>query len=176
MSYPTWFVATIIRITEDHLESLKTLYRKPETFSLKVDDCVWISKVKRTFKKVCLPNWTMELFTISRKVPGHNMYRIEDDHGEELEGTFYAQELQQGIKKDDGYEVEDVLAYKKRCVVKKIIPEVKVRWKRYSLSFHSWIPPADLILITASNGNFVEKSPLAEIVKFACSYSYALPS
>ena len=56
------------------------------------------------------------------------------------------------VKTDDVYEVEEVLAYKKRRVGKKIISEVKVRWKGYPPSFDSWIPQADLLLPTA-NGN-----------------------
>ena len=138
------------------LKVWKTLYGKPgkpETSpKFQVGDRVRISKAKRTFEKGYLPNWTTELFTISRKVPGRNAYRIEDDHGEELEGTFYPQELQRVVKTDDVYEVEEVLAYKKRRMGKKIIPEVKVRWKGYPPSFDSWIPQADLILPTAPNG------------------------
>jgi hypothetical protein len=118
-----------------------------------VGDRVRISKAKRTFEKGYLPNWTTELFTISRKVPGRNVYRIEDDHGEELDGTFYAKESQQVVKKDDVYEVEEILAYKKRRMGKKIISEVKVRWKGYPPSFDTWIPQVALILATASNGN-----------------------
>ena len=118
-----------------------------------MDDHVRISKAKRTFEKGYLPNLTTELFTIFRKVPGRNAYRIKDDHGEELEGTFYAKELQQVVKTDDVYEVEAVVAYKKRRVGKKIFPEVKVRWKGYPPSLDSWIPQVDLILPTASNGH-----------------------
>jgi hypothetical protein len=84
-----------------------------------VGDRVRISKAKRTFEKGYLPKWTTELFTISRKVPGLNAYGIEDDHGEELEGTFYAKELQQVVKTDDVYEVEEVLAYKNDAWVRK---------------------------------------------------------
>jgi hypothetical protein len=138
------------------LKVWKTLYGKPwklETSALKVSDCVRISKAKRTFKKGYPPNWTTELFTISRKVPGRNAYCIVDDHGEELEGTFYAKELQGVVKTDDVFEVEEVLAYIKRRIGKKIIPEVKVRWKGYPPSFDSWIPQAGLILPTASKGN-----------------------
>ncbi|XP_056003675.1 uncharacterized protein LOC130049741 [Ostrea edulis] len=127
----------------------KTLYGKQSadtTSRLQVGDRVRISKAKRTFEKEYLPNWTKELFTISRKVPGRNVYRIQDDHGEELEGTFYEKELQQVIKDDDVYEVEEILGYKKRRVGKKVISEVKVRWKGYPPSFGSWIPQADLIL------------------------------
>ena len=74
------------------------------------------------------------------------VYKIQDYNGEELEGTFYEKELQQVVKKDDVYEVQEILAYKKRRVGKKIIPEVKVRWKGYPPSFDSWIPQSDLIL------------------------------
>jgi hypothetical protein len=49
--------------------------------------------------------------------------------------------------------VEEVLAYKKRRLGKKIIPEVKVHWKGYLPSFYLCIPQADLILPTPSNGN-----------------------
>lgn len=107
-----------------------------------------ISKAKRTFEKGYLPNWTRELFTISRLVKGSVPYRykVEDYNREELEGTFYESELQKVIKKDDVYEVEEILGYKKRRVGKKVITEVKVRWKGYPPSFDSWIPQTDLIL------------------------------
>lgn len=88
------------------------------------------------------------MFTISHRVQGAVPYRykVQDYHGEELEGTFYESELQKVIKKDDVYEVEEILQYKKRRVGKKIIPEVKVRWKGYPSSFDSWIPQSDLII------------------------------
>ena len=76
------------------------------------------------------------------------MYKIQDYNEEELEGTFYEKKLQKVMKKDDVYEVEEVLAYKKRRVGKKLIPQVKVRWKGYPPSFDSWIPQSDLILPT----------------------------
>jgi hypothetical protein len=110
------------------LKVWKTLYGKPvkpETSTLKVGDRERISKAKRTFEKGYLPNWTTELFTISRKVPGRNAYRIVDDHGEELEGTFYAKELQHVVKTDDVYEVEEILAYKKRRIGKKSFLKLK---------------------------------------------------
>ncbi|XP_061170748.1 uncharacterized protein LOC133180198 [Saccostrea echinata] len=134
------------------LKEWKTLYgKKSQTFpkkpQFKQGDRVRISKAKRTFEKGYLPNWTTELFTISKRVPGRYpyVYKIQDDHGEELEGTFYEKELQQINKKDDVYEVEEILGYKKRRVGKKIIQEVKVRWKGYPPSFDSWIPQTDLI-------------------------------
>jgi hypothetical protein len=76
------------------LKVSKTLYGKSEASTLKVDDHARISKAKRTFVKGCIPNWTTELFTISRNVPGCNAYGIKICHREELEWTFYAKELQ----------------------------------------------------------------------------------
>ncbi|XP_061170373.1 uncharacterized protein LOC133179696 [Saccostrea echinata] len=134
------------------LKVWKTLYGKSNRKQFlkpqfKEGDQVRISKAKRTFEKGYLPSWTTELFTISKRVPGRYpyVYRVQDYNGEELQGTFYEKELQKIIKKDDVYEVEEILGYKKRRVGRKIIQEVKVRWKGYPPSFDSWIPQTDLI-------------------------------
>ena len=131
----------------------KTLYgpqipSKAKKPKFKVGDLVRISKAKKTFEKGYLPNWTRELFTVSKVISDRYPYgyKIQDYNKEELEGTFYEKELQKVVKKDDVYEVEEVLAYKKRRVGKKLIPHVKVSWKGYPPSFDSWIPQSDLIL------------------------------
>jgi hypothetical protein len=36
------------------------------------------------------------------------VYLVKDDHGEILEGTFYAEELQKVIKTDDLYKIETI--------------------------------------------------------------------
>ena len=72
-------------------------------------DRVRISKVKRIFETSYLPNFTEELFTIykrfARQVP---VYKLKDDAGEALEGTFYEPELQKIIKNDEVYRVEKI--------------------------------------------------------------------
>ena len=59
-----------------------------------VGDRVRISKVKRMFEKSYLPNFTEEISTIykrmTRRAP---VYKLKDDAGEILEGTFYEPEL-----------------------------------------------------------------------------------
>jgi hypothetical protein len=64
-------------------------------------DRVRLSKAKRTFKKGYLPNWTKELLTVVKcdetRAP---IYLVKDDHGEILEGTFYAEEIPKVIKQD----------------------------------------------------------------------------
>jgi len=67
------------------------------------------------FEKSYLPSLTEEMFTIykqfARKVP---VYKLKDDAGEILDGTFYEAELQKVIKEDDVYRVEKVLSKRKR--------------------------------------------------------------
>ena len=42
------------------------------------------------------------------------VYLVKDDHGEILEGTFYADELQKVIKTDDVYKIEPILKKRKK--------------------------------------------------------------
>jgi hypothetical protein len=78
----------------------KRLYgRKGPTKSCKCSpgDRVRLSKTKRTFKKGYLPNWTERLLTVVKCIEtSPPVYLVKDDHGEILEGTFYAEELQKG--------------------------------------------------------------------------------
>jgi hypothetical protein len=71
---------------------------------------VRLSKAKRTFKKGYLPDWTEELLTVVKCIDtSPPVYLVKDDHGEILEGTFYAEELQKVIKTDDVYKIETIL-------------------------------------------------------------------
>ena len=112
---------------------------------LKVGDYVRINKTKRTFDKGYLPNWTQELFKISAVVKTQFpiTYKIEDLDGESVRGTFYSQELQH-VEKDQIYEIESVLAHRKRKVGKKWVKKFKVHWKGYPPKFDSWILESDL--------------------------------
>ena len=80
-------------------------------YKFQVGDRVRISKVKRMFEKSYLPNYTEEMFTIykrfARQVP---VYKLKDDAGEILDGTFYEAEIQKVIKEDAVYRVEKVFA------------------------------------------------------------------
>lgn len=110
-------------------------------FKFQVGDRVRISKVKRLFEKSYLPNFTEEMFTIhkrfARQVP---VYKLKDDAGEILDGTFYEAELQKVIKKDDVYRVVKVLRKRKR----KGVVEYFVKWKGYPDKFNSWVAESDI--------------------------------
>ena len=110
-------------------------------YKFQVGDRVRISKVKRMFEKSYLPNFTEEMFTIykrfARQVP---VYKLKDDAGEILDGTFYEAELQKVIKEDDVYRVKKVLRKRKR----KGVVEYFVKWKGYSSKFNSWVAESDI--------------------------------
>ena len=95
-----------------------------------------ISMATRPFRKGYLPNWTTELFTISARIARRPpVYRLKDYGGEELEGTFYEQELQRIIQKNDLYTVEEVLQTRKR----RGKTEYFVKWLGYPAKFNSWV-------------------------------------
>ena len=123
-----------------------TLYgkdvEKRVRYKFQVGDRVRISKVKRMFEKSYIPNYTQEMFTIykrfARQVP---VYKLKDDDGEILDGTFYEAELQKVIKEDDVYRVEKVLRKQKRNGV----VEYFVKWKGYPDKFNSWVAEKDIL-------------------------------
>ena len=112
-------------------------------FKFHVGDRVRISKVKRMFEKSCLPGFMEEIFTVykrmARQVP---VYKLKDDAGEIIDGTFCEPELQKIIKIDDVYLAEKILWKKKR----QRVVEYLVRWKRYEdPKFDSGVPKSDIL-------------------------------
>ena len=83
---------------------------KPHHYKFKIGDQVRISTIKRAFEKGYLPNFSEEIFTISKQIPRNPVvYKLKDYDGEGIKGTFYDKELQKVIKQDDVYEVEKIL-------------------------------------------------------------------
>ena len=72
---------------------LESQNRKP---AFRIGDTVRIGKCKRkTFDKGDTPNWTEEVFLIDEIRPTDPItYKVRDLIGEEIEGTFYREELQ----------------------------------------------------------------------------------
>ena len=108
-------------------------YKDPK---LKVGDYVRISKYKNIFHKGYIPNWSEEVFVIDRiknTVPW--TYVINDLNGEEITGTFYANELQKTNQKE--FSIEKV--------IKRKGDKLYVKWKGYDSSFNIWINKNDII-------------------------------
>lgn len=111
-----------------------------------VGDTVRISKVKSIFAKGYLPNWTEEIFTVSRILRKNKpiMYKLQDYSQEEIEGSFYRHEIQPITKDDDVYLVERIIRRQRRngemwCLVK---------WQGYPSSMNSWVRQRDVSLVT----------------------------
>ncbi|XP_065665405.1 uncharacterized protein LOC136086839 [Hydra vulgaris] len=65
-----------------------------------IGDRVRITKKKTTFEKGYTPRWTEEVFTVSKiQFTDPPTYKLTDDNGEEIQGTFYEQELQKTDQK-----------------------------------------------------------------------------
>jgi len=69
--------------------------RRPMRAKLKTGDKVGIQKRKGLFEKGFTPNWTEEVFAVSKNQRTSPVTcKITDLNGEEIQGTFYEQELQ----------------------------------------------------------------------------------
>ena len=102
----------------------------------KVGDRVRISKYKNIFAKGYTPNWSEEVFIVSKiknTVPW--TYVINDLNGEEIIGTFYEKELQKTNQKE--FRIEKVIKRKGY--------KLYVKWKGYDNSFNSWSDKKDLV-------------------------------
>ena len=142
---------TPAEVDENNQEDVwQTLYGQPtkqksKKHKLKVGDRVRISKARRTFKKGYLPSWSEELFTISRvKTTNPTTYVLKDDHGDELVGSFYHQEIQK-VGAKDIYRIETIL---KQRPAPNGGREYLVKWFGYPVSFNSWIPHRALTQFT----------------------------
>ena len=106
---------------------------------LKVGDKVRISRTKSMFEKGYLPNWSEQLYVVDnvqQTVP--ITYKIKDLLGEEIEGSFYEQELQKS--QQEVYRVEKVIRKKKING----IDHALVKWSGYNEKFNEWIPVTEL--------------------------------
>ena len=114
---------------------METLKQKPK---FKVGDKVRISKYKRkVFDKGCTANWSEEVFTVDKiQYTNPITYKIRDLNDEQIQGSFYTEELLKA--KQDVFRIDKVIRrdYKKK--------QALVKWKGYSDDFNSWIPIKDL--------------------------------
>jgi transposase InsO family protein len=130
---------------ENETRVYKNLYAKEfktnKVNKFKVGDKVRISKYKSVFDKGYLPNWTGELFSVSKVLKTNPVtYKIKDYKNEEVTGIFYEQELVKFDKQDQDFEVEKILKTRTRNKKK----EYLIKWKSYGPEFNSWIPAENL--------------------------------
>ena len=111
------------------------LTRRPMRAKFKIGDKVRIHK-KKFFEKGFTPNWTEEVFTVSKiQRTDPITYKINDLNDEEIQRTFHEQELQKTT--------QEVFIIEK--VVTKGETKSLVKWKGYPASFNSWVDNKNLI-------------------------------
>ena len=102
----------------------------------KAGNHVRLSKYKNIFGKGYTPNWSEEVFVVSKNKNAVSWtYIINDLNGEEITGTFYEKELQKTNQKE--FRIEKV--------IKRKGDKLYVKWKGYNNSFNSWIDKKDLV-------------------------------
>jgi len=102
----------------------------------KIGDRVRITKKKTMFEKSYTPKWTEEVFTVSKiQYTDPPTYKIKDYNNDEIQGTFYEQELQK--TNQEVYRIEKI--------IRKRGDKSLVKWFGYPTSFNSWVENKDLI-------------------------------
>ena len=107
-----------------------------------VGDKVRITKKKNLFEKGYTPKWSEELFTVSGvQYTDPPTYKIKDYNGEEIQGSFYEQELQKSTQ--EIFRIEKVIRRRgKKSLVK---------WLGYPESFNSWVNNDNLLTLHAND-------------------------
>ena len=101
-----------------------------------IGDKVRITKKKNIFEKGYTPRWTEEIFTISTiQYTDPPTYKITDANDEEIQGSFYEQELQKSTQK----------IFRIEKIIRKLGNKSLVKWSGYSDSFNSWVDNDALI-------------------------------
>ena len=86
-------------------------------------------------------NWTEEIFTIAaRNGKDRPTYKLKDHSGELLDGSFYEEEIQKVIKKDNIYRIERILKRRRKNNNTFFL----VKWKGYPDKFNSWVNEKDM--------------------------------
>lgn len=125
------------KVLKNVAKSRKVEATKPK---LEIGDWVRISRIKGTFEKGYIRNWSHEIFKVTEVLNTKPItYKINEYDGTPIKGSFYEQELQK-TKDSDSFLVEKVL--KTRIKNKK--KEHLVHWLGWPDKYDSWIPDKDL--------------------------------
>src|SRR6218665_4020649 len=121
-----------------NLNSINNL--NPETIKPKfsVGEKVRITKKKTTFEKDYTPRWTEEVFTVTQvQYTDPPTYKISDYNEEEIQGTFYQQELQKTTQ--EIFRIEKIITKRGK--------KSFVKWLGYPESFNSWVDNKKLMTL-----------------------------
>ena len=107
-------------------------------FKFAVGDRVRITKKKGIFDKGFMPRWTEEIFKVLQvQYTDPPTYKITDNNGEEIQGTFYEEELQK--TNQEIFRIEKIVGRKGNKSL--------VKWVGYPESFNSWVENSELLAV-----------------------------
>ena len=94
--------------------------KNPQTSSQRrrfsAGDLVRVSNERDPFKKGYLDGWSEELFVVKHVVNSSTVYKLQDQAGEDIKGTFYSKEIQK-VTEPESYRIEKVIRGKKEIVL-----------------------------------------------------------
>jgi hypothetical protein len=106
-----------------------------------VGDRVRISRKKGVFEKGFHDNWSREIFTITHVLKTDPVtYKLKDGLGENIEGSFYSNEIQKTKQPADFGLVEEIVKSKGKGKNKQHL----VKWMGLSSKYNSWISDEDI--------------------------------
>jgi len=111
----------------------KVTAKEPKTRFV-VGNEVRLSKAKKVFEKGYLPNWTEEIFTVSKVIASNPIQYKVVDKREEILGSFYGPELQK-VEKPEQYAIERVI-HTRRIRGRR---QYYVKWLGYGPEHNSWV-------------------------------------
>ena len=108
----------------------------------KIGDYVRISREKMGFEKGYENNFSEEIFKIVKILQRQpTVFVLQDLDGEDIEGTFYAQELQKVRRVHSKlFKINKILASKGKGRSRKVL----VNWRGYPAKFNSWLSASEL--------------------------------
>ena len=125
------------QVLENFTNSRKVKATKPK---LKVGDWVRISRIKGTFEKGYIRNWSREIFKVKEVLETKPItYKIVEYDGSPIEGSFYEQELQK-TNETDSFLIDKVLETR----TKKGKKEHLVSWLGWPEKYNSWVSDKDM--------------------------------
>ena len=115
--------------------------RSKQRKNLAVGTRVRLSIEKRPFRKGYVGAWTEEIFTVSDVITSNPVvYKIRDESGDEIKGSFYREELQSVDKSKQVYRIEKVVGERKVGGKRYAI----VKWMGYGEEHNSLIPKSEI--------------------------------
>jgi hypothetical protein len=128
----------ILDVWSNTREARKKKFRSSKQPKFEIGSYVRVSKANKIFFKSYLPNYSDEIFIV-KHIIYHTpiVYKLTDLMDEDVDGTFYEEELQEVIKDEHTlYRVNKILDTRRR----KGVHESLIEWKGWPSKFNLWIP------------------------------------